>query len=87
MWGKIDFKNAVATFAFASILCAIANKPVLLSQVGTVIINLIQNFGRKYKLLIKKGGHFEGCKASNLRSLIQRMKLSTCTAIASKTRA
>ena len=45
LWGKSGWKDALPTFIFGSILCAFANKPSLLSQVGGTIVTLIQRIG------------------------------------------
>jgi len=45
LWGKSGWGDALPTFIFGSLLCAFANKPSLLSQVGTTIITLVQNLG------------------------------------------
>ena len=45
LWGKSGWKDALPTFVFGSLLCAFANKPILLSQVGTTIIALAQSLG------------------------------------------
>jgi type IV secretory pathway VirB2 component (pilin) len=46
LWGKSGWKDSLPTFIFGSLLCAFANKPILLSKFGTIIIGLVENIGK-----------------------------------------
>ena len=46
LWGRSGWKDSLPTFIFGSLLCAFANKPILLSKVGTIIIGLVENIGK-----------------------------------------
>lgn len=45
LWGKNGWKDCLPTFIFGALLCAFANKPSLLSDLGTTIVTLVQKIG------------------------------------------
>jgi hypothetical protein len=49
LWQRIGWKDGVPTFVYGSLLAAFANKPSLLSSLGTAIIALIQSLAGNIK--------------------------------------